>query len=315
MTARRSSATERRGIGGFTPRPAALSVGVLAIALAATGCASRNANTAGMASPLNQDTAAIARDGGLPHPPAAAPQAALAANNTVTALPSATVVVPPPGTTTVVDTGGNLADQIVLKLVPGAFTIGLTPRANPAAPKPALEVVGMPTWLWIEGVPPALQTTVTVAGVVNTVIDQAVIDQVDWSTDKGSLFRCGGGTPTPPTTPATTPPVTPTTTYPTPSPGLGYGIPYDLGFNPTASGQPNACVNTFSSPYYTKANGKTQDGVYALTAKVYWHISCTRIDTNGVATTVVLPKSYTGNLLTPSTPIRVGEIQALATSP
>ena len=91
MTARRSSATERRGVGGIAPRPAVLSAAVLAVALTGSGCASRNANTAGMAAPFNQDTGAPARAGGLPHTPPADRQAAhLAVLPTITELPSAT---------------------------------------------------------------------------------------------------------------------------------------------------------------------------------------------------------------------------------
>ncbi|GAA1975205.1 hypothetical protein [Catenulispora subtropica] len=295
MTARRSSATERRGVGGITPRPAALSAAVLAVALAGSGCASRNANTTGMAAPFNQDTGAPAKDGGLPHtPPAAAARQAVLP--TITALPSTTNVLPP-GTTDVPTTETNQGDTIAAKFIPGQLTVGLTPEQNPAAPKPVLEVVGMPTWLWLEGVPPALQTTITpvAGGPSHVVIDRAVIDKVAWTTDVpgGPAFTCGNGTASP-------------------SPGKGYGIPYDIAFDPTASDAPNACVNTFTAPFYVKGGGPVAAGVYNLKATVTWHIECT---VDGAAPTLLAGAKYAGTVDTASTPIRVGEIQALATSP
>lgn len=310
MTARRSSATERRGVGGIrppaggvTPRPAMLSAAVFAVAgtvaLAASGCASRNANTAGTAAPFNQDTGAPAKDGGLPHTPPADRQAAhLAVLPTITELPSATSTLPD-ATTDIPTTETNLGDSIKAKLIPGALSIGLTPEKNPAAPKPVLEVVGMPTWLWIEGLPPALQVTTTPAGGVDTVITaRAVLDSVTWTTDSatGPTFICGNGTATP-------------------SPGKGYGIPYDIAFDPTAGDVPNACVNTFTVPFYVKAGGPTTAGTYLLKASVAWHISCTEVSAKGTKGPTPLGANYTGTVVTDTTPIRVGEIQALATSP
>ncbi|NUR25999.1 MAG: hypothetical protein HOV83_09160 [Catenulispora sp.] len=279
-----------------------LSAAVLAVAgtvaLAASGCASRNANTAGTAAPFNQDTGAPAKDGGLPHtPPAADRQAAhLAVLPTITELPSATVVVPPGGDIPTTET--DMGDTIKAKLIPGALSVGLTPQKNPAAPKPVLEVVGMPTWLWVEGVPPALQTTFSSGGVDTVITARAVLDSVTWNTDSatGPTFICGNGTAAP-------------------SPGKGYGIPYDIAFDPTAGDAPNACVNTFTAPFYVKAGGPTTAGTYLLKASVAWHISCTEVSANGTKGPTPLGANYTGTVVTNTTPIRVGEIQALATSP
>jgi hypothetical protein len=308
MTARRSSATERRGVGGIPPRPAVLSAAVLAVAgtvaLAGSGCASRNANTAGLAAPVNQDTGAPAKDGRLPHtPPAADHQAAhLAVLPTITELPSATSTLP--DATTNPPTATGLGDTIVAELATNPLTVGLTPEKNPAAPKPVLEVVGMPTWLWVEGLPPALRVKITPAvGLPTTITVWAVMDKVTWSTASASHpaaagpgFSCGNGTESP-------------------SPGKGYGIPYDLAFNPTASGVRNACVNLFTAPFYEKAGGPATAGVYNLKATVDWHIAYTDTSTGTTGPTPLPGTKYAGRIDTKPTQIRVGEIQALATTP
>jgi hypothetical protein len=296
MTARRSSATERRG-GGITPRPAALSAAALAVVLAGSGCASRNASTEPTALPVNQDTAAAALAGGLPHtPPAAAAHAAIFG---VTALPSVTTTTPPGGLTD--DSAPPALGTTIVNEIPPQFTVGLTPEKNPAVGKPVLEVVGMPTWLWIEGLPPALQTTL---GNGHVITDFVVMDKVDWKTDSatGPIFSCGNGTSNP-------------------SPGKGYGIPYDIAFDPTGGGLANACVNTFSSPYYsyttsggtTRANGA---GIYQVRAQVSWHIAYTVFDgKTTTGPTALAAGGYSGTTPTSPTPVRVGEIQALASSP
>ncbi|NUR62136.1 MAG: hypothetical protein HOV87_26270 [Catenulispora sp.] len=294
MTARRSSATERRGVGS-APRPAALSAAALAVVMAGSGCASRNANTAGMAAPRNQDTAAaVAKDGGLPRPPAARAYAGEA----VTELPSATstppAVVGTPPTTIETNTGGD----IVALINKNPLSIGLTPMQNPAAPKPVLEVVGMPTWLWIEGLPPVMEVTTTDgAGNATTVRVWAALDRVTWQTDatNGPTFTCGGA--------------------------KGYGIPYNDIFQPTGgAGAPNACVNTFTAPYYAGGGGApaTGAGVYTLTGSVDFHIEFTESGSTGKITRqgqVPVAGVINLNVKTNSTQIRVGEIQALATTP
>ncbi|NUP53330.1 MAG: hypothetical protein HOW97_39310 [Catenulispora sp.] len=295
MTARRSSATERRGVG-TTPRPAALSAAVLAVLLAGSGCASRNANTVGEAAPVNQDTAAAAKDAGLPPTPAAA---RMLAQPRISELPSATSTAPtsttPPST---IETTG--AQTIVDQITKNPLSIGLTPLKNPAGPnKPVLEVVGMPTWLWIEGLPPVLEETTTSAGVSTTVRVWAALDQVTWKTGatSGPTFICGNGAAVP-------------------TPGQGYGIPYQIVADPAGTDAPNSCVNTFSSPYYSGPSTARTAGSYTLTGTASYHIAYTETPSGG---TTPQPKSLAGfiNLTadTTATPIRVGEIQALATSP
>ncbi|MFL6112538.1 MAG: hypothetical protein ACJ786_14455 [Catenulispora sp.] len=298
MTARRSSATERRG-GGDLPRPTALSAAALAVLLAGSGCASRNASTESIGPPVNQDTAAAALAGGLPHTPPAA--AAHAAAFGVTALPSATTSTAPVNGWTDDSAPPGLGTVIVKEMAPpNHLTVGLTPEENPAAGKPVLEVVGMPTWLWIEGLPPALRTTL---GNGHVITDFVVMDKVEWNTgsDAGPKFSCGNGTSSP-------------------TPGKGYGIPYDIAFDPTGDGLANACVNTFSSPYYSyptsgdtiKATGA---GVYTLSATVTWHIAYTVTSNN----TTSAPQAVIGDpertTQTDGVALRVGEIQALASSP
>jgi len=311
MTARRSSATERRGVGGDTPRvggtpsrPAKLSAAVFAVAgtvaLAASGCASRNANTAGMAAPFNQDTGAPAKNGGLPHtPPAADRQAAhLAVLPTITELPSATSTLPD-ATTDPKPTETDLGNTIVAQLIKNPLTIGLTPQKNPAAPKPVLEVVGMPTWLWVEGLPPALQVTTTPAGgVASTITVWAAMDRVTWrtGTSTGPTFTCGNGAASPST-------------------AKGYGIPYDIAFDAGGTDAPNACVNTFSAPYYAGGGGAPAAGIYDLTGTVEYHIAFTLKDANGTTVPTPVAGIPAGTVTTSPTQIRVGEIQALATSP
>lgn len=301
MTARRSSATERRGVG-TTPRPAALSAAALTVALAASGCASRNVNTAPTTVPLNQDTAAVAKDGGLPRPPGAAAHYIVP---TVTAMPSTTnvVAVPPGCPAGAAATETCLGDTIKTQLTTNPLTVGLTPEQNPASPKPLLEVVGMPTWLWIEGLPPALQTTITDAatGHTDVITVQAAMDTVTWSTDSatGPTFHCGNGTQSP-------------------SPSKGYGVPYVPAFDPSASGVPNACVQVFNAPAYDGAGGAKTAAVYQLQAAVAWHIDCYVYDatTNTMSARAELPRAnYSGTVTTQRTPIRVGEIQALAITP
>ena len=295
MTARRSSATERRGVGS-TPRPAALSAAALAVLLAGSGCASRNANTAGMAAPLNEDTAAVAaKDGGLPRPPAAAQAYAV---QRVSELPSATSTsaggATPPG-----DIEQQKGDYIVT-LMKNPLTIGLTPLQNPAAPKPVLEVVGMPTWLWIEGLPPVMEVTTTggPGGTTNptTVRVWAALDQVTWKTTgtnggtSGPTFTCGGA--------------------------KGYGIPYNDAWNPTGEADaPNACVNTFTAPYYTGAAAAPSPGVYTLIGHVEFHIAYTETTGGITSAPKTVPNVITVPVDTQPTQIRVGEIQALATTP
>ena len=290
MTARRSSATERRGVGS-APRPAALSAAALAVVLAGSGCASRNANTAGTAAPVNQDTAAIAQDEGLPRPPRAAAHAL--APPFVSELPSATTTLPTV-TTDPPTTEKDLGNQIVT-LMKNPLTIGLTPKENPAAGKPVLEVVGMPTWLWIEGLPPVMEVKTTFGGTTTTVRVWAAMDTVTWTADgaPGPVFTCGGG-------PA----------------GNGYGIPYDGVYHANGDNAPNACVNTFSTPYYSTGGGATTAGVHTLMGSVNYHIAYTETDTTGKITnqgTVAVPNVVTVN--TRTTQLRVGEIQALATTP
>jgi hypothetical protein len=296
MTARRSNATERRGVG-FTPRPAALSAAALAVVLAGSGCASRNANTAAIAAPLNEDTAAaMAKDGGLPRPPAAA-QAYVGA--AVSQLPSATSTLPavttPPGTIET-NTGGD----IVTLIQKNPLTIGLTPMQNPAGPKPVLEVVGMPTWLWIEGLPPVMEVTTTGgpggAAAPTTVRVWAALDQVTWQTTgangglDGPTFTCGGA--------------------------KGYGIPYNDIFQPRGGADaPNACVNTFTAPYYAGGGGAPSAGVYTLVGHVQFHIAYTETTKGVTSAPKPVPNVITVPVDTQPTQIRVGEIQALATSP
>ena len=301
MTARRSSATERRGVGGITPRPAVLSAAVLAVALAGSGCASRNANTAGMAAPFNQDTGAPAKDGGLPHtPPADRRQAAhLAVLPTITALPSATSTLPD-ATTDPVPTETDLGNTIVAELLDNRLTIGLTPEENPAAPNPVLEVVGMPMWLWVNGLPPALKVTRTTGGVTSTITVWAAMDRVTWSTGSapGPSVTCGNGTTSPST-------------------GKGYGIPYDIAFDPagTDAAARNACVTSFSAPYYAGGGGPLTAGVYDLTGTVEYHIAFTLTDAGGTTAPAPVADIVAGTVTTQPARIRVGEIQALATSP
>lgn len=298
MTARRSSATERRGVG-ITPRPAALSAAVLAVLLAGSGCASRNANTVGEAAPVNQDTAALANDAGLPPTPAAARQLA---EPRISELPSATSTAPPGSTTppgTIETTG---ADTIETLIENNPLSIGLTPMKNPAGPnKPVLEVVGMPTWLWIEGLPPVLQVTTTPAvGPPTTVRVWAALDQVTWKTDgtNGPTFTCGNGA---------APPI----------PGKGYGVPYGIIWDPAGADDPNACVNTFSSPYYAGGGGAQTAGTYTLTGTALYHIAFTETPSNTGITSppAQVPGTVEVTVQTKTTQMRVGEIQALATSP
>jgi len=235
----------------------------------------------------------------LPHtpPPAAARQAAILPR--VTELPSVTTTTPPGGLTDD-DAPPTLGTIIVTEISPpNVLTVGLTPEHNPAVGKPVLEIVGMPTWLWIEGLPPAIETTLKNGHVIT---DFVVLDKVVWNTGTttGPIFSCGNGTSSP-------------------SPGKGYGVPYDIAFDPTANGVPNACVNTFSSPYYSTSGGATTAsgaGIYNLQATVSWHIAYTVFDgKTTTGPTRLVGTTYSADTPTSSTQVRVGEIQALASSP
>jgi hypothetical protein len=164
-------------------------------------------------------------------------------------------------------------------------------------------VVGMPTWLWVEGLPPVMEVKTTPPGEPTTTVRVwAAMDKVTWTTTDGTgagttgpTFTCGGG-------PA----------------GQGYGIPYDDHgvYRPDGDDAPNACVNTFSAPYYAGDVNARTAGVYTLTGSVDYHIEYTEADTNGKITKQgPVPGYILVNVKTKPTRIRVGEIQALATTP
>ncbi len=303
MTARRSSATERRGIAVSWRRPTAMLLALSAattVAAGAAGCASRQSSTGqlvGKTLPGNQDTAAAQRQ--LAAPPTTPPGQSTPYGHSSSPgnpyNPGHAPATPIPSTSGPWSNDPDAAQGMATLLTQAGPVMGMTPEQNPApAPKAALEIIGMPMWLWIEA--PALQTTVA----NHTVTDQVVIDKVVWQMDGAALQTCGnpGGSP---------------------APGLGPGIPYDTTLNPTdAAANPQACMYTFTAPYYTTVNGVTAEATRTLTAVADWHVEYTVKDNGtGVVTGPALVPGTTA-LAVPAPgnrTVRVGEIQALVIGP
>lgn len=295
MTARRSSATERRGLAVPPRRPTALLLAVAAVATLASGCASRNASTESRSATLlpgNQDTAArpLSDERAMPAVPKAGHALVAAAPATT---PPATPPTPTSNPAWVLDTDAVAGMSTYLLGLPPQFKF--TPEANPASPaRVPLEIINMPMWLWVDT--PSEQTTVTATN--DVVVDWIVIDKVTWSIPGTSIpqLDCGNAGVA----------------------NQGPGMPFTPPMDPanTAPARSEPCLMTFASPYYTTdAGGAPADGVYQLTGAVTWHVAWqittpTGAVTNGT-TSGGVPSSQPGAQVA----FRVGEIQALATSP
>jgi len=194
------------------------------------------------------------------------------------------------------------------KMAADAQAGGLALKISPpqtAAPKPALEIITMPMWLWAEVAIPC-ETTVLGA---DTITDQVVIDSVTWA-------QTGAITASVLCAPANN------------AVNRGVGIPYDTAYgNPAAPvivygpTDPRPCIVTSpQQPLYstsTDAGGKKviTAGVVTLTATVAWHVDFTVTTAAGTTAPAPVPGSAAtiNNVAGPS--YRVGEIQALVTQP
>jgi len=73
------------------------------------------------------------------------------------------------------------------------------PLPQPALNPPAAQLVGVPTWLWVEGPWDPLSATASVGAVAATVTATPV--EVVWDTGDGATTTCDAGTPYDPTRP------------------------------------------------------------------------------------------------------------------
>jgi hypothetical protein len=83
-----------------------------------------------------------------------------------------------------------LAQRAVDSMRLAAPTVGATPLPGPAA----VSLIGLPTWLWVQGAGPAsfgpLTATASAGG--TTVTATARVDRVDWDMGDGTTVTCTG---------------------------------------------------------------------------------------------------------------------------
>jgi hypothetical protein len=294
ITARRDSATERRGVEHASRRPTAILVAVTVISAGAlAGCASKTTDTSLVGKPLpsNQDTeaalAAIRAAGGKAPQERAARAAAVSPSTTI--IPSGTY------TTDQLAEDGMQADLTAkMGLAP---TLAISPPQPSGSTRAPLEIIDMPMWLWVD-TPPVEQTVV----VGDTITESVVIDSAVWTLD---------GAPAPWTTCAAA------STAPN-----GAGVSYDPAYDPANAGNavPQACIMTNASPFYTttmvSGAPAPADGVHQLAAGVVWHVAYSITGTNPAALTAIPNSGSQGAAVAGTTlTFRVGEIQALAIGP
>jgi hypothetical protein len=312
MTARRSSATERRGIAVSWRRPTAILLAfstATSVAAGVAGCASRQSSTGqlvGKTLPGNQDTAAAQQQ--LAAPPTTPPGQSTPyghlsppgnPKNNGHAVPPTTIT-SSPSTAWADDPAAVLAmgNDIITKPPP----LRGSPSQNPASPKPQLEIITMPMWLWVD--PVIEQTTVTATG--HTVLVRTVVDSAVWflDTNKTPLLNCAQGAAT--------------------TPSRGPGTPYITDYDPTNAGNvvPQACIYQVGpTPYYSTSAGTQVAGVHNFTATVTWHVEYEYLDTaTGTVNTpwtAAVPAIAGTVAAAPANALtfRVGEIQALAIGP
>jgi hypothetical protein len=120
-----------------------------------------------------------------------------------------------------------------------------TPTIQTAPPSGQTQLVGVPTWLWINAGPWQSMTTTATAGAV-VVTATAVPAKVVWNMGDGTQVTCNG-------------------------PGVVY--------NPSAPNATTDCSHTWA-----QSSSGQPDGVFQMTATVYWQVAWTAAGAPGGGT-------------------------------